>query len=279
MAPGFRGHELREPLSDYVVGLWSHGHYVQPHARERVLPTGTMTLAVSIDEDGVARAAIAGARSRCFLLDTSRPLSVIAASFRVGGGFGFFGVPAGELQNSSVPLELLPGGDAATLSERLLEARNGLARFRALEQFLLGRLKEHAGASPAIRYAVNAFQRSNPPPSVGSVAERIGWTARRFIARFRDEVGLTPKVYSRVVRFRKAVATLDGCDDVDWADVALSCGYGFRRRARDRSRPAGRRGRLVIPGTGAEAPRAIAGLSGDAQIRRAELARRSNRLR
>jgi AraC-like DNA-binding protein len=158
-------------------------------------------------------------------LDTSRPFSVIAASFSVGGGFPFFGMPAGELQNSSVPLELLPGFDAARLSERLLEAQTGLDRFRVLEAFLLGRLKEHTGRSPAIRYAVNAFDRPSPLPKVGAVAEQLGWTSKRLVARFRAEVGLPPKVYSRVARFRKAVAALEDCSDVDWTDVALSCGY------------------------------------------------------
>lgn len=224
MEPGFRGHAPVKPLSDFVVGLWSHGHYCQSHASERLLPTGTMTLAVRVDDSGVT-VTVAGAHSCSLLLDTSKPFSVIAAAFEPGGGFPFFNLPADELRNTSVPLDLLPGRDSRLLQERLLEADSTPARFRILEAFLLARLSGGAARSPGVRYALNAFGRSCPPPRVACVADRIGWTARRLIARFREEVGLTPKIYSRVARFRQVVASLDGSDNADWADVALSCGY------------------------------------------------------
>src|SRR5689334_17071197 len=147
MEPGFRHYALRSPLCDYLVGLWSYGHYAQPHRLERLLPTGTMTLAVTIDAGGSAAATVAGARSTYFLLDTSRPFSVIGASFKAGGGFPFFGRPADELNNLAVPLEVLVGRAASDLVDRLLEARSTLERFQVLEQFLLGRLAEHTGRS------------------------------------------------------------------------------------------------------------------------------------
>lgn len=226
MEPGSSWYGPSRPLSDYVVGFWSYGHYAQSHAQERLLPTGTMTLAVRLDEeDGPAGVSISGAHSRCMLLDTSTPFSVIAVAFKPGGGFPFFGLPAGELQNSNVPLELLPGLEAVMLRERLLEAGTARAGFRMLERFLLAHLKEHTGRTPAVSFALDEFHRASRAPRVASVVERVGWTSRRFIARFRDEVGLTPKAYCRVARFQRVLAALDGGGDVDWADVALSCGY------------------------------------------------------
>jgi AraC-like DNA-binding protein len=225
MEPGFRHYAVRSPLSDYLVGLWSYGHYAQPHRLERLLPTGTMTLAITIEPTGSVTATVAGARSSYFLLDTSKPFSVIAASFRAGGGFPFFGRPADELNNLAVPLEVLVGREASDLVDRLLEARSTSARFLTLEQFLLARLAEHTGRSAAVRYALRAFDGSSRVPRVASIVDEIGWSASRFIATFRGEVGLTPKVYSRVARFRRVVASLERMQDVDWADIALSCGY------------------------------------------------------
>ncbi len=225
METGFHHYALRRPLSDDVVGLWCYGHYAQPHRRERLLPTGTMNLMVSIDAGGHASAIVSGARSSCFLLDTSKPFSVIAASFKAGGGFAFFGRPAGELQNLSVPLDALVGPEAGHLCERLLDARTTLARFRALEQFLFEHLKGHPGRSAGVCYALRAFHKSSRTPRIASVVDEIGWSATRFIATFRHEVGLAPKVYCRVARFRNVVARLHDIDEIDWSDVSLACGY------------------------------------------------------
>jgi AraC-like DNA-binding protein len=225
MEPGFHHYTPRWPLTDYVVGFWSYGHYVQSHRLERLLPTGTMNLVLTIDGSRPGATTVSGAHSRYSLLDTSKPFSVIAASFKPGGGFPFFGVPADALQNSHVPLDALLGLEAVDVCDRLMDARTALARFRILEQFLLTRLKEHTGRNAGVRYALRAFHGSGRVPRVGSVAEQLGWTATKFIATFRKEVGLAPKAYCRIARFRNVLGTLDGRDDIDWVDVALSCGY------------------------------------------------------
>jgi AraC-like DNA-binding protein len=225
MEPGFHHYRPRWPLTDYVVGFWSYGYYAQPHRLERVLPTGTMNLVITIDGTNAGGTTVSGAHSAHSLLDTSKPLSVLAASFKPGGGFPFFGVPADALQNAHVPLDALLGVARWGIRDGLMETGTTLAKFRILERFLLARLKEHTGRSAGVRYALHAFHSASRVPHIASVAEEIGWTAKKFITMFRREVGLAPKVYCRVARFRKVVGALEGCDDVDWADVALSCGY------------------------------------------------------
>jgi AraC-like DNA-binding protein len=222
---GFGRYSLRAPLSDYVDYLWIYTGYTAAHQLERVLPTGTMGLVIRLDND-CDSAIVAGARSESLVLDTSRPFSVIAASFKPGGAFPFFGLPAGKLHNVNVPLEMFWGVETHWLREELLEAQTMPARFRILERFLLRRLQAHGGGrSPAVRYAVDHFQRSAGMPRIAAVAERVGWTAGKFIHRFRDEVGMAPKTFCRVARFQSVLRTLEGRSDVDWADVASSCGY------------------------------------------------------
>jgi transcriptional regulator GlxA family with amidase domain len=46
----------------------------------------------------------------------------------------------------------------------------------------------------------------------------------RLVSRFRDQVGVTPKVYSRLIRFRRACAMLDA-GGASLADVAVAAGY------------------------------------------------------
>ncbi len=216
---------VSRPLSDFVEMMWLAEDYVQPHSSERLLPTGRMNLILSLDEHGRVGDLAAGAHSRSAILDTSRPLSLLGVVFKPGGGFPFFGIPAGELQDSSVPLDALWGRDASVLSEQLLAAASSSAQFQIVESSLRSRLHRAPAPDAAIRYAIDSFKDPMRSPSVAAVVERIGLSPRRFIAAFRGEVGLTPKVFCRIARFRRVIEGLQRTADVDWATVALDCGY------------------------------------------------------
>ena len=79
----------RPPLSSHADLLWLAEGYAQPHSCERLLPTGNMDMALSLDGER-GRDTVAGAQSHFTILDTSRPLSLIGVRFRPGGGFPFF---------------------------------------------------------------------------------------------------------------------------------------------------------------------------------------------
>jgi len=225
MRMGFIHRVTRRPLCDFVEYLWQSQNYVQPHATEWVLPTANMGLVLDLDERVRTVGVLSGARTRSFVLDTSRPLSLIGVCFRPAGGFPFVNGHAGELQNLAVSLDLLWGRQAAILREQLLEAPNAPARFLILERFLLAQLSRRMSRHPAVHFAVNALQTRTAPSSVRSVSDATGLSARRFIEVFRREVGMTPKVFSRLARFRAAVSTIESASPVDWAATALGCGY------------------------------------------------------
>ena len=63
------------------------------------------------------------------------------------------------------------------------------------------------------------------PPSVAEVVDKAGFSQRRFIQLFGEQVGLTPKIFSRVSRFQRVVQIAHGAREIDWADLALDCGY------------------------------------------------------
>jgi transcriptional regulator GlxA family with amidase domain len=89
----------------------------------------------------------------------------------------------------------------------------------------LERLNPQARAHPAVSYAVKAFHDPQASVSVADVVEHTGLSARRFIAVFRDQVGLAPKQFDRMCRFRRAIRSIDSRTEVDWADTAVACGY------------------------------------------------------
>lgn len=214
----------RLPLARFVDFFWLTEGYVQPHAAERVLPTGCADLILSLNEHQKADI-IAGARSRAIVIDTSRSLSFIGVRFKPGGAYPFLGLPAGELQDIAVDPTVIWGSAARTLREQLLEGGPPEERLRIVERFLLERLDKSRDRHPAVQYAIETIGACRGATSIASIVDRTGLSARRFIAAFREEVGLAPKVFCRLARFRRVIGELRTAESVDWADVAVDCGY------------------------------------------------------
>jgi AraC-like DNA-binding protein len=74
----------------------------------------------------------------------------------------------------------------------------------------------------AVAFALGKLRETQ---SIGVVMENIGLSQRRFIEVFNAEVGLTPKLYSRLRRFQTLLQRIYNRTEVDWADAALGCGY------------------------------------------------------
>ena len=216
----------KPPLSHFVEVLWLYDGFTVAHSRERLLPTGTVELVINLREDqpDFRAPVVAGPHSQHSLLDTAHTASVMGAHFRPGGAFPFLGVPAGELHNLDVTLEALWGARAGELRERILAAPTHQARFELLEATLLAAARSFA-RHPAVAFAVRELSCVPQARSVGDVIDALGLSQRHFIERFRHEVGLTPKLFSRVRRFQEVVRRVHGRREVDWSDLALACGY------------------------------------------------------
>jgi AraC-like DNA-binding protein len=227
----------RSPLSQFVEFLWlREGNNLQK-AQTRLLPTGSMELAIDLYGDTIPLfdrhsrlqrgstngTRICGTHSESFIINNDSKISVIGVHFKPGGGISFFGLPAGELHNEIISLEELWQGRATELRERLLAAPTLKNRFLVLEQFLLTMLRSQHQHS-AVDFALQQFQQSSPP-SIRAVTEQIGFSTRHFNRLFRDRVGLTPKLFCRVRRLQKVLTLIAGKTCVDWMDVAFTCGY------------------------------------------------------
>jgi transcriptional regulator GlxA family with amidase domain len=53
----------------------------------------------------------------------------------------------------------------------------------------------------------------------------VGVNGRKLERLFRRDVGLSPKLLARIVRFQNVIATVERNARRDWAALALDCGY------------------------------------------------------
>jgi AraC-like DNA-binding protein len=229
----------KPPLSDFVQLFWHADGPAPAHAKERLFPTGTIELVINLRGDVLSvydradnakrrrfrGAVVCGPQSESFVIDTADQASVMGVHFKPGGAFPFLTLPAGELQDAHVSLDTLWGAKAGRLRERLGEAATPAARFRVLEEALLARATRPLVRHPAVAFALRQFEGGPHLRRVADVTEAVGLSPRRFIQVFKDEVGLAPKLFCRILRFQRVLQLVQRDTPVEWAAVAQGCGY------------------------------------------------------
>ncbi|MEU2614993.1 helix-turn-helix domain-containing protein [Micromonospora sp. NPDC007271] len=147
------------------------------------------------------------------------------------------GLPLGELANRAVPVDQLDRW-WERLRDELAAVPDWAGRFARLDAALAARLGAAGPVEPRLRRAWRLLADSGGGVGVGALAEEVGWSRRHLAVRFRQEFGLPPKAVARLLRFRRAYATLGrelvtapaaeppGDDPAPgWAELAARFGY------------------------------------------------------
>lgn len=236
----FLSHRPRAPLSAYVEHIWLVCGGAVPR-RERILPSGTVELVINLREyqlriDGTVRDAtsrkfsgttVSGAYSGALIIDAMQHAAMMGVHFRPAGASVILGVPCSELTDRHADLAALwDDGSAAELRDRLCEASSHRARLEYLETVLTARLhRARTLLHPAVAFAVNRLEQARNSPRIQDVARECGLSHRRLVTLFTTQVGLTPKLFSRIRRFQLVHSMAQRVLEIDWSRVALECGF------------------------------------------------------
>lgn len=227
------------PLASYVEKLWyCDGHRVGNGTQRALLPDGRFQLVISLadgpivasidpmgDGGGNAPSLLIGIRSRFNIIDTAKLRSAMGVVFWPGGVHAFLGPLTDAFHNKNVSLDLIWGSMVRSLRDRLRAANEPVEKFRLLEVALLQHVNERLQLNTAVRYALQEFAHRPEIPRVQELAHEAGLSRRRFSQLFREQIGLTPKLYCRLQRFQNMLKLIASSASVDWAQLALAAGY------------------------------------------------------
>lgn len=224
------------PLSRLVEMIWDWDMSPQPYRLERILPSADSQLVINLAEDETrvyddalrcrrfAAAAFDGPSHRSFVIDAAEQVRVAGVVFRAGSAAPFFRERMDLLANDHVDLDALAGGTARTLRMRLLEAADAGARLRIVHDWLLAHA-DAASPHPIVVHALRAFDAVPEVARIDVITAHCRLSPRRFGELFREQVGMSPKRYARLQRFRRALFHARSQPRIDWAGIAADCGF------------------------------------------------------
>ncbi len=227
------------PLDAFIANVWYWEQDDAPaHARDAILAARSMGLLVNLSHDalswygGEAYAtkhrltgmAFCGMQSGTFAINAHQP-RMMGIQFKPGGAWPFLAPDGHEFHNRHVDLADLWGADAHRLHQRLIQAPTPDAKMALLLDAFVARAPRAFEHHPAIALALNCFARAPRRATVAAIAKRAEISPKRFIRLFREQVGMTPKLYLRIARFERVVTELHAKPRIGWGDVVEQNGF------------------------------------------------------
>ena len=227
-------------LAPYIRSFWYAWDPHATHRHERVLPNGRAQIVISLARDYLTdanhptdplhhspAALFLGLYSHHQHIDTIDLSELTGIVFHPGGTVPFFPDSTHTFTNSETSLEDLWGRAALNLRNDLRQAPTPTQKFNLLDFALRHRLSESETRRrvPTIDYALSKIQSSPASTTVAELSRDTGISPRRLSQLFREQIGVSPKLYCRIQRFQQAVQQLHRGEDVHWVELALSCGY------------------------------------------------------
>jgi AraC-like DNA-binding protein len=139
------------------------------------------------------------------------------------GAYRLFGPAVSEIDGPLVGLEDIVGADTRRLSDQVRSARTWEQRGRLLNDFLLDRATHGPQPSPEVTHAWHLLMRSSGRTTISGIAHQVGWSHKHLITKFKQQVGVAPRMAARLLRLSTVWQHLD--DDKSWARIAAESGY------------------------------------------------------
>lgn len=198
---------------------------VYPH---RVLPDGCVSLVWTPSADVPGGLLIAtGPRLRAFEVPVRAGDRFYGARLQPGVARPLLepGSPAPwpDLQGLHTMLAALAPARAEALHARLAAADGTEEVVRAFEAAVQAWIPHAAPPDDQVRRAVRHL--ADGRARISDLADRVALSERQLQRRFRHAVGLTPKQYARVRRFRTTLVNVLRAVPETWGRVAAECGF------------------------------------------------------
>jgi AraC-like DNA-binding protein len=183
-----------------------------------VLPDGCVDIVYS---PGVARGLqLVGT------MTTARRFAISAGDVQFGVRFrpamsrSFLPLPGPETLDKAIALSDIWDACGSRLNQQISEAQSVRQCIDLIEERL---------ANPrditVVQLICTSIVEQAGQVRIDDVAFQAGFSTRQLRRLFLEQVGLSPKHFCRIIRFRSSVSRLSERGPADWAQMALECGY------------------------------------------------------
>jgi len=171
-----------------------------------------------------ARASLVGTMTRPLIVTRPGPVDVFGIRFRPGGLSQYLKLEAAEITDLVCDLTDFLGKLAGQLWEKLAEVASD-ERIGIAEEILCRLADGGIRVDPAIERCVLRIQQVDGCLRMNELEQGSGLSARQLERKFARHLGIPPKTFARVARFRAVLKRARLRNAPDWARIAADFGF------------------------------------------------------
>ena len=171
------------------------------------------------------RCIISGIHDKTLIRDCGFDFWALKIIFQPSGLFRLTGMPMHELVSNYVDAEIILGKEIRLLHERLNSTDDLPEMIVNIEVYLQSLVQKVKKNSHVIDIVCQDILIQNEPKNLNLLANKSYLSTRQFIRKFEERIGISPKLYDKIVRFDKAYRLKNNQPNLDWLRISIECGY------------------------------------------------------
>lgn len=224
-------------LSAMVEVIFHVKDYTPEHHIERLVPDGFASLVIELDDQEryiydneslekmqvCTGSWVSGLFDQYISISALPRTELIAVRFKPGGLFPFLTNNTYDYHNIVLPGMDVLGHDTNVLRKDLKSIISPMEKTQSLARWL--ERKKINETTPAIQRACQHIMHNPTLSTIEEVVTASGYSKKQFIHLFKKEIGLTPKLFQRIMKFQQILPHIQNKEKVNWTQISHDCGY------------------------------------------------------
>lgn len=223
-----------EKLSKYIKLYWTlEGDFSDTPTKNRVFPDGCIELIFHygslFKKYNINGAAI---QPRCFFhgqltkfieIEATGKTGIFSIRFQPHGLKPFVNFNVNRITDDVINIEDVWNSAGEKLANEMITATSNEIRIKIIEDFLLAQLKEIS--NDVIPSSVKQIEQASGMISIDEVASDAYLGRRQFERKFSETVGLSPKMFARIIRFNYVLKLIEKKEWNNLSQLAQDGGF------------------------------------------------------
>lgn len=208
--------------SHYIDAYWLFQNGTDEEIESIIRPDGSTDIIIPL-QDTLSTPRVVGCMTYGHKILIAPKQKMLGIRFKPGFARAFLHVPLLSLQNNIIPLDCFHTYELSYFQEEVQFHSFHLY----IDQIEL-ELQKHFLAKnidPIVLYAIAQLKKHRGAISIDSVALAIGISKRTLERKFNENVGLSPKMLARIIRFQNVYKELKKSGNCDLSTLAFKAGY------------------------------------------------------
>ncbi|SFL24221.1 Helix-turn-helix domain-containing protein [Paenibacillus sp. 1_12] len=214
-------------LDPYIACYWTiHSKASHNNKLHRIIPDGCIDIIIDLRASSLAKGAfVVGLMTTFETINLTTNYSLFGIRFFADKVRQFIRYPVSELTGHHVLLEDIWGREAVFIAEEVQSAKGLSEMMERIEFNLLKLLNYELQTDQLLQAAMHYMHASYGMVSIRTLAEKLSYSERNVRRTFQNELGVSPKELSGIIRFQYLLQELNKGSQSHFTDIAVKYGY------------------------------------------------------